>query len=125
MGGIRVIYIRSLRDGEHTVHSCAAVGLAVVGVVALRVELHYKGIALIAKLILHRDFLLRYACRDGILIEDDIVGATLVVDPLDGVTRTDRSLGREELESSTIGTHIDHLRAIIPAARAIAERREQ
>ena len=68
-------------DDEHTVHAGSAVGFAVELVVARFLELHGEGFAFLAELILHRDSFLRYALGDSILVEDNIVGAPLVVDP--------------------------------------------
>ena len=56
-------------------------GFAVVLVLAGLVELHGEGVSLLAKLVVHGDLFLVYSSRDGILVEDDIVGATLVVGP--------------------------------------------
>ena len=64
-------------------HARATVRLAVVGVIARNVELHDKGFALLAKLIInHRDTFLIDASRDAFLVEDYIVGSALVVDPM-------------------------------------------
>jgi hypothetical protein len=58
------------------------VGLAVVCVVTCSFESPGEGLALFAQLIIdHRDFFLINASRDGVLIEDNIVWASLVVDP--------------------------------------------
>merc|ERR1711959_556466 len=77
-------------------HATANVGLAIVGVAARNVELLNVGFALIAKLVLHRNGVLVYALRDAILLEDDIVRATLA----------DLDLVGNEDELSAVGAHL-------------------
>ena len=70
-----------LGDGERAIHASATVGLAEVAVISGGVELHDEGVANLAKLLVHRDLLLIDAGGDLVFVEDNIVGATLVVDP--------------------------------------------
>ena len=72
---------RRLGDLEVAVHARAAVGLAEVRVLARDVELLDVRVALLADLAVHRDVLHLHARRDGLLVEDDVVGAGLVDDP--------------------------------------------
>ena len=76
------ISLSNLDDGDCTVHACTTVGIAVVCVVTCSVESPGEGLALFAQLfIVHGDFLLTDASRDGVLVEDNIMWASLVVDP--------------------------------------------
>mmetsp|Transcript_46192 Transcript_46192/g.55981 ORF Transcript_46192/g.55981 Transcript_46192/m.55981 type:complete len:231 (+) Transcript_46192:164-856(+) len=100
----------NLGDDERSFHTRAAVGLTVVGVRARSVELPSKGLTLFAELLIHRDCLLRHAIRDAVLVEDNIVWATLIVDPSDGVALANRNLRRDERQQSRIAPHLNLLR---------------
>jgi len=99
----------ALRDLEGSVHASAAVGLAIVGVVALGVELLGERRTLLTQLAIHRDGLLGNAVGDGLLVEDDVVGAALVVGPRDGVAGADRELVGLEDELASVRAHLHHL----------------
>lgn len=71
----------SLRNDEQGLHAGATVRLAVVGVVSRGVERHDEGVALLAELLVHGDFFLIDARGNGLLVKDDVVGSSLVVDP--------------------------------------------
>jgi hypothetical protein len=72
-------------------------------------ELHSEGITLFAKLVIHGDGFLGHSRGNGILVEYDIVRATLVVGPFDSITGADGGLGRNEDELSRVGSHLDIL----------------
>lgn len=103
-------YLR-LADNEDPVHTRAAVGLAVVRVGSGGVELLLEEFAGLADLIVdHGDGFLADAGRDALLVEDDVVGAGLIVDPLDGVTRADSELLGNEGKQAGVASHKHLLR---------------
>ena len=71
----------SLSNNELALHARSAMRLAVVGVVSRFIESHGEGIIFLAHLVHHGDGLLVDAFWDAILVEHNIVGTALVVDP--------------------------------------------
>jgi hypothetical protein len=63
------------------------VGFAVVLVLSGGVELHGEGISFLSELVVHGDLFLVNSGWDGIFIEDNIVGSSLVVGPVMWLTR--------------------------------------
>jgi hypothetical protein len=57
------------------------VRFTVIAVGALFVERHGEGFVFLTHLVIHGDLFYIHASRNGILVEDDVVGATLVVEP--------------------------------------------
>jgi hypothetical protein len=72
---------RRLLDNNLALHASALVGLAVVAVGAGHVELGGDGVARAVQVVLVGQRVRRHARRDGVLVEDDVVGEALVVDP--------------------------------------------
>jgi hypothetical protein len=56
--------------------------LTVVFIGTSLIELHGEGVALLSQLIRHGDSFLGHAVGDSIFVEDNIVWASLVVDPI-------------------------------------------
>jgi len=75
-----------LLNNKGGLHAGTAVRFAVVGVRSGGIEAHLEGVSGLAKLVVHGDLLLVDAIGDGILVEDDVVGSSLVVDPESCVT---------------------------------------
>ena len=70
-----------LLDNHLALHASALVGLAVVAVGAGHVELGGDGVASRVQVVLVGQSVGGHARGDGVLVEDDVVGETLVVDP--------------------------------------------
>ena len=70
-----------LGDDEGRLHACTTVRLTVVAVCSRGVEGHGEGGALLPELVAHGDLLLVNSGGDVVLIEDDVVGSSLVVGP--------------------------------------------
>lgn len=96
-----------LLNNKGGLHAGTAVRFAVVGVRSGGIEAHLEGVSGLAKLVVHGDLLLVDAIGDGILVEDDVVGSSLVVDPLDSVSLADSDPGRLEDKKSRVGSHLD------------------
>ena len=71
-----------LLDNEDTVHTGTTVRFTVVLVSSGGGELHGEGITFLSELFVHGDALLVNSRWDGILIEDDVMGSSLVVGPV-------------------------------------------
>ena len=71
----------SLDDNENTFHTGSTVRFTVVRILASGVELFGVGVTLLSELLVHGDCFLRNTIWDAILVENNIVGASLVVDP--------------------------------------------
>jgi len=57
------------------------VRFAVVGIVTLCFKFHSETLFFLTHLVILRDLLYIDACGNGILVENNVVGTTLVVDP--------------------------------------------
>mmetsp|Transcript_17243 Transcript_17243/g.25486 ORF Transcript_17243/g.25486 Transcript_17243/m.25486 type:complete len:205 (+) Transcript_17243:203-817(+) len=84
--------------------------LTVVFIGTSLIELHGEGVALLSQLFRHGDSFLGHAVGDSIFVEDNIVWASLVVDPLNGITLTNGGFGWNEDKKATISTHLNLLR---------------
>ena len=123
-----------LLDNKGGLHAGTAVRFAVVAIGSGGIEAHLEGVSRLAELVVHGDLLLVDAIRDVVLVEDDVVGSSLVVDPdnrfvkwsacesswsiskknlknenvpLDSVSLADSDLGGLEDKKSGVGSHLD------------------
>merc|ERR1719491_1009790 len=95
-----------LGHGQFSVHPGTTMWFTVIIIITGSIKLLDKGITLFPQLFIHGDCFLIDTFGNRFFVKDDIVGTTLIVDPLDRITLTDRDLGGNELETTTIGTHL-------------------
>mmetsp|Transcript_21555 Transcript_21555/g.50684 ORF Transcript_21555/g.50684 Transcript_21555/m.50684 type:complete len:256 (+) Transcript_21555:105-872(+) len=99
--------LSNLLNNKGGLHAGTAVRFAVVTIGSGGIEFHFKGVSRLAELVVHGNLLLIDAIRDVVLIEDNVVGSSLVVDPLDSVSLADSDLGRLEDKKSGVGSHLN------------------
>merc|ERR1719491_1189469 len=104
-----IYYLQYLGHGQFSVHAGTTMWFTVIIIITRSIKLLDKGITLFTQLFIHGDCFLIDTLGDRFFVKDDIVGTTLIVDPLDRITLTDRDLGGDELQTTTIGSHLDLL----------------
>lgn len=73
--------LSNLLNNKGGLHAGTAVRFAVVTIGSGGIEFHFEGVSRLAELVVHGNLLLIDAIRDVVLIEDNVVGSSLVVDP--------------------------------------------
>ncbi len=96
---MHVLQPSSLKDNKYTVHTSSTVRLAVVGILSSSLELHGEGIIFLSHLVEHGDSLLIDSSWDGVLVENNVMGTTLVVDPV--IRTQENELFIEQLQNNS------------------------
>merc|ERR1712238_43280 len=100
------ISLQYLGHGQFSVHTGTTMWFTVIIIITGCIEFLDESITLFTQLFIHRDGFLIDTLGDRFFVKDHIVRTTLIDDPLDGITLADRHLGRYELETTTIGSHL-------------------